>query len=64
MRQLYWQTLCVAAPCGCHLPRSQPDSLVMAQVEPQKYVELLEKDVLRFGYSSREYVMLHAESQD
>jgi len=34
------------------------------RVEPQKYVELLEKDVLRFGYSSREYVMLHAESQD
>ena len=25
-------------------------------------VEFLEKDVLRFGYSSREYVLLHAES--
>lgn len=34
------------------------------RVEPLKYIELLEKDVLRFGYSSREYVMLHAESQD
>ena len=34
------------------------------QVDAQKYIELLEKDVIRFGYSSREYVMLHAESQD
>ena len=34
------------------------------RVEAQRYVELLEKDVLRFGYSSREYVLLHAESGD
>jgi len=34
------------------------------RIDSQKYIELLEKDVLRFGYSSREYVMLHAESQD
>ena len=27
-----------------------------------RYVELLEKDVLRFGYSSREFVILHTES--
>ena len=31
------------------------------RVEPQRYVELLEKDVLRFGYSSREYVLLNAD---
>ena len=30
-----------------------------AKIEPQRYVELLEKDVIRFGYSSREYVLLH-----
>jgi len=32
------------------------------RLQPQRYVELLEKDVLRFGYSSREFVLLHAES--
>jgi len=30
--------------------------------EAERYIELLEKDVLRFGYSSREYVLLHDES--
>ncbi|KAL1514911.1 hypothetical protein AB1Y20_003991 [Prymnesium parvum] len=34
------------------------------RIESQKYVELLEKDVLRFGYSSREYVILHDGSRD
>lgn len=29
-------------------------------VEPKRYVELLEKDVVKFGYSSREYVLLKA----
>lgn len=33
-----------------------------SKIEPQRYVELLEKDVLRFGYSSREYVLLHDRS--
>ena len=33
------------------------------KIEPQKYVELMEKDVLKFGYSSREYVLLHENSQ-
>ena len=33
-----------------------------ARVDTQRYVELLEKDVLRFGYSSREYVILNADS--
>ena len=27
--------------------------------EAQRYIELLEKDVLRFGYSSREFVLMH-----
>ena len=31
-------------------------------VEPQRYYELLEKDVVRFGNSSREYVLLHEAS--
>ena len=33
-----------------------------ARVDTQRYVELLEKDVLRFGYSSREYVILNADA--
>lgn len=34
------------------------------KIEPRKYYELLEKDVLKFGYSTREYVLLHEHSQD
>lgn len=34
------------------------------KIEPRTYVELLEKDVLKFGYSSREYVLLHEQSKD
>ncbi|XKL65762.1 hypothetical protein PGB90_009182 [Kerria lacca] len=33
------------------------------KIEPRKYYELLEKDVLKFGYSSREYVLMHDEHQ-
>ena len=29
------------------------------RIEARRYVELLEKDVIKFGYSSREYVLLH-----
>ncbi|XP_072275768.1 smad nuclear-interacting protein 1 [Pyxicephalus adspersus] len=29
------------------------------RIEPQRYYELKEKDVLKFGFSSREYVVLH-----
>lgn len=32
------------------------------RIEPQKYIELLPQDVLRFGYSSREYVVLNADA--
>lgn len=34
------------------------------QIESKKYVELLEKDVIKFGFSSREYVLLHENSKD
>jgi smad nuclear-interacting protein 1 len=34
------------------------------QIESKKYFELLEKDVVKFGFSSREYVMLHETSKD
>ncbi|KAM1025368.1 hypothetical protein ACFX13_039248 [Malus domestica] len=31
-------------------------------IEPQMYYELVEKDTIRFGNSSREYVLLHENS--
>lgn len=34
------------------------------QIEAQRYFELREKDVLKFGYSSREYILLHEESKN
>lgn len=34
------------------------------KIDSKKYVELLEKDVIKFGFSSREYVMLHEASKD
>ncbi|XP_056644932.1 uncharacterized protein LOC130450511 [Diorhabda sublineata] len=34
------------------------------KIEPRKYYELFERDVIKFGYSSREYVLLHENSKD
>lgn len=34
------------------------------KIESKKYVELIEKDVIKFGFSSREYVLLHEHSKD
>lgn len=34
------------------------------KIEAKKYVELLEKDVIKFGFSSREYVLLHENSKE
>lgn len=34
------------------------------KIESKKYIELIEKDVLKFGFSSREYVLLHENSKD
>jgi smad nuclear-interacting protein 1 len=32
------------------------------KVDPQRYMQLFEKDVIKFGFSSREYVLLHGSS--
>ncbi|VDI33880.1 putative serine/threonine-protein kinase DDB_G0280133 [Mytilus galloprovincialis] len=29
------------------------------KIDPERYVELMEKDMVKFGFSSREYVLLH-----
>lgn len=34
------------------------------KIDPRKYFELFEKDVLKFGFSSREYVLLHEDSNN
>lgn len=34
------------------------------KIEPQRYVELFERDVIKFGYSSRDFVLLHEESAE
>uniref|UniRef100_A0A915CEI9 FHA domain-containing protein n=2 Tax=Parascaris univalens TaxID=6257 RepID=A0A915CEI9_PARUN len=34
------------------------------RIEPQRFIELREKDVLRFGFSSREFVLLNEKSND
>jgi len=33
------------------------------KIDPRKYYELKEKDVLKFGFSTREYVLLHERSE-
>ena len=35
-----------------------------ARIEPRRYYEILEKDMLRFGNSTRKYVLLHPESKE
>jgi len=32
------------------------------RIEPRRYYELFEKDTIKFGISSREYVLLHENS--
>ncbi|XP_047146358.1 uncharacterized protein LOC100207419 isoform X1 [Hydra vulgaris] len=34
------------------------------KIEPRRYYEMFEKDVLKFGFSSRDYVLLHEKSKD
>ena len=34
------------------------------KIEAKRYIELVEKDVLKFGFSSREYVLLHDQSKE
>ena len=34
------------------------------KIDPKRYYELFEKDVIKFGFSTREYVVLHEESKD
>lgn len=33
------------------------------KIEPRRYYELKERDIIKFGFSSREYVLLHERSE-
>jgi len=33
------------------------------RIEPARYYELKEKDMIKFGFSSREYILLHENSK-
>lgn len=35
-----------------------------AKIEPRRYYELIEKDVIKFGFSTREYVVMTANVND
>lgn len=46
------------------LDSSNGTKLNNEKVKPLHYYELFERDVLKFGFSSRDYVLLHASSKD
>ena len=51
-------------PCVIDLGSANGTFLNNRKIESQRFVELREKDVLKFGFSSREYVLLHDQSKD
>jgi smad nuclear-interacting protein 1 len=52
----------VCRPYIIDLESTNGTSLNGEKVEHSRYIELIEKDVLKFGDSSREYVLLNTES--
>ena len=55
---------CRVLPYIIDLGSSNGTYLNNTRIEPQRYYELKEKDVVKFGYSTREYVLLHENSED
>ena len=61
--------LCCAARCAhtfenwtWHLNSTNGTFINGEKLEPQRYIELKERDSVKFGFSSRDYVLLHDES--
>ncbi|OWF47126.1 smad nuclear interacting protein 1-like [Mizuhopecten yessoensis] len=50
------------APYIIDLDSSNGTYINNQRIDPQRYVELFEKDMLKFGFSSREYVLLHEKT--
>ena len=52
-----------AACCGFFHGNSTNKTFLNGKpIEPRRYYELKEQDTLKFGFSSREYVLLHEHS--
>ena len=49
---------------GVALVPEEKLAVARAELEELKKLELKEKDVIKFGYSTREYVLLHENSED
>jgi len=62
-KQLGSRTVNRVVPYIIDLESSNGTYVNNQKIEPKRYVELKEQDVLKFGYSSREYVLLHENSQ-
>jgi len=63
-KQLGSRTVNRVVPYIIDLESSNGTFVNNQKIEPKRYVELKEQDVLKFGYSSREYVLLHENSQN
>ncbi|KAK3577832.1 hypothetical protein CHS0354_000227 [Potamilus streckersoni] len=50
------------APYVIDLDSSNGTYVNNEKIEPRRYVELFERDVIKFGYSSRDFVLLHERS--
>jgi smad nuclear-interacting protein 1 len=53
----------VALPYIMDLNSTNGTHLNGDRIEPQRYYELLEKDTIKFGMSTREYVLLNEDSK-
>lgn len=62
-RQAGSRTVSRVVPYIIDLESSNGTYVNNKKIEPKRYVELKEQDVLKFGYSSGEYVLLHENSE-
>lgn len=60
--EVNFETKTVVKPYVMDLGSTNGTFLNGTRVESQRYYELLEKDTIKFGNSSREYVLLHENS--
>ena len=56
--------LCFYSPYIIDLNTTNGTKLNGDLIQAGRYIELLENDVLKFGFSSRDYVVLHSESNN
>lgn len=71
---LQYRSIQITQPDGSIVRRTRPYIIDLdsangtfvnyKQIEPRRYVELLERDVIKFGFSTREYVLLHEQSKN